>query len=247
MSCFCVFSEVSTAMSGTYQKSAYAIVLAGLSLLFLPAPALADSDPWEPVNTRIYTFNSYLDSWVLRPAAVGYTTVIPQPIRTGIENFFYNINDVNVMTNNLLQLKVRDAVSDSGRLLLNSTVGLGGFIDVASTVGLTRHQEDFGQTLGRWGVGPGPYVVLPFFGSSTVRDSFGLSADWFVNPVRHINDDAVRNGLFILGQIDLRASLLELEGMISGDEYLFVREGYLQQREYLILDGEIAYDDYDDF
>jgi len=234
-------------MSGIYSKSAYAIVLASLSLLFPFAPAFANNDPWESINIRIYTFNSYLDSWVLRPAAIGYTRVIPQPIRTGIENFFYNINDVNVMTNNLLQLKVRDAVSDSGRLLLNTTVGLGGVIDVASNVGLQRHQEDFGQTLGRWGVGPGPYVVLPFFGASTVRDTFGLSADWFVNPIRHINDEAARNGLFILGQLDLRASLLDFEGMISGDEYLFVREGYLQQREYLILDGEIAYDDYDDF
>lgn len=234
-------------MSGKYKKSAYTIMVASLSLLSSPAPALADNDPWEPINARIYTFNSYLDSWLLRPVAVGYTKVIPQPVRTGIENFFYNINDVNVMTNNLLQLKMRDAVSDSGRLLLNSTLGLGGFIDVASTVGLERNQEDFGQTLGRWGVGPGPYVVLPFFGASSVRDSFGLSADWFINPVRHINDEAARNFLFTLGQIDLRASLLEYEGMISGDEYLFVREGYLQQREYLILDGEIAYDDYDDF
>ncbi len=234
-------------MSGIYHKSAHAIIVAGLSLWFLSASALADNDPWEPVNARIYTFNSYLDSWLLRPVAVGYTKVIPQPVRTGIENFFYNINDVNVMTNNLLQLKVRDAVSDSGRLLLNTTVGLAGFIDVASTVGLQRHQEDFGQTLGRWGVGPGPYVVLPFFGASTMRDSFGLSADWFINPIRQINDEPARNGLFILGQIDLRASLLEFEGMISGDEYLFVREGYLQQREYLILDGEIAYDDYEDF
>jgi phospholipid-binding lipoprotein MlaA len=247
MSRFFVFPEVLAVMSGKYYKSVFAIVAANLSLAFASAPVLADNDPWEPVNARIYTFNSYLDSWLLRPVAVGYTRVLPQPVQTGIENFFYNMNDVNVMANNLLQLKVRDAVSDSGRLLLNSTVGIVGFIDVASTVGLQRNKEDFGQTLGRWGVGPGPYVVLPFFGASTVRDSFGLSADWFVNPIRHINDDAARNGLFVLAQIDLRASLLEFEGMISGDEYLFVREGYLQQREYLILDGEIAYDDYDDF
>jgi phospholipid-binding lipoprotein MlaA len=232
-------------MSGTSQKSAAAFVLASLGMLIVPATVLAN-DPWEPINTRIYAFNSYLDSWLLRPVAVGYTRVVPGPVRTGIENFFYNINDVNVMTNNLLQLKVRDAVSDSGRLLLNSTIGLGGLIDVASSVGLERNQEDFGQTLGYWGVGPGPYVVLPFFGASTVRDSFGLTADWAVNPVRHLDNKSARNALFTMSRIDLRASLLGLEGMISGDEYLFVREGYLQQREYLIRDGEIAWD-YDDF
>jgi phospholipid-binding lipoprotein MlaA len=216
------------------------------SLLAGPAMA-ADYDPWEPVNTRVYAFNSYLDTLVLKPVAITYNRVVPSPMRTGVANFFYNINDLNVLANNVLQLKFRDAANDTGRLLINSTVGLGGLIDVASTAGLPRNNEDFGQTLGRWGVGPGPYVVLPFFGPSSLRDAFGFSVDSWVNPVRTVDDTATRDSLLVMSQIDQRARALQYETLIMGDEYIFVREAFLQQRQYLVTDG--AANDYwdDDF
>lgn len=217
-----------------------------VSGLLLASPAVqANPDPWEPVNIRIHNFNSYLDRWVLRPVAVSYNKVLPSPVRTGIENFFLNINDLNVMTNNLLQLKFRDAASDSGRILLNTTVGLGGLFDVASSAGLQRNQEDFGQTLGRWGMGPGPYVVLPFFGPSSVRDAFGFSVDTYANPLGNIDDQSTRDVVIGINLIDQRARAIQLEGMIFGDEYIFLREAYLQQREYLVSDGQI-FDDFDD-
>jgi phospholipid-binding lipoprotein MlaA len=225
-------------------RSSQFALLTGL-MLMTSAAAFADSDPWEPVNSRIFTFNSHMDRWILRPIASTYNRVLPHPVRLGIENFFLNINDVNVMANNLLQLKMRDAASDSGRILLNTTVGLAGFIDVASKAGLERHQEDFGQTLGYWGVGSGPYVVLPFFGPSNVRDSFGFGVDSYVNPVRTIDDRSTRDVVLTLHQIDTRARAIQLEGMMFGDQYLFIREAYLQQRQYLVNDGQVR-DDFDD-
>lgn len=217
-----------------------------LIALLTSSPSALAADPWEKTNLRIYTFNKFLDGWVLRPVAVAYTTVMPNIVRQGIGNFFSNIDDVNVLANDLLQLKLRDAASDSGRLLINTTVGIGGVIDVASSVGLTKNEEDFGQTFGRWGVGAGPYVVLPFFGPSSARDSVGLVLDTLFNPIQYYQQDEARSTLTILSFIDDRASVLSMEGLISGDEYLFVREAYLQQREYLVNDG--AYnDDFDDF
>ncbi|MDP1932476.1 MAG: VacJ family lipoprotein [Gammaproteobacteria bacterium] len=216
------------------------------SLLFLASPACLANDPWESTNTRIYAFNKFLDTWLLRPVAVTYSNVLPGIVRQGIGNFFSNIDDVNVLANDLLQLKLRDAATDSGRLVINSTVGIGGIIDVASSVGLSKNEEDFGQTFGRWGVGSGPYVVLPFFGPSSVRDSVGLVLDTLFNPIQYHNDDSTRSTLLLLGQLDDRASVLAMEGLISGDEYLFIREAYLQQREYLVNDGAY-YDDFDDF
>lgn len=219
-------------------------VLVGLLLSMSAMPAFAqNNDPWESVNQHIYTFNDYLDTLILKPLAISYNTLVPPPIRTGIGNFIYNINDVNVLANNLLQFKFRDAASDTGRLILNTTVGIGGLIDVASRAGLERHQEDFGQTLGYWGVKPGPYMVLPLFGPSNLRDTFGFGVDSYVNPIRQIEDDVLRTSLYGVIQIDLRATTLQIENMMFGDEYLFVKEAYLQQRQYLVSDGEV----YDDF
>ena len=216
------------------------------SSLLLTSPVSHANDPWESANTRIYAFNKLLDTWLLRPVAVAYNNVMPGVVRQGVGNFFSNIDDVNVLANDLLQLKLRDAASDSGRLVINSTVGIGGIIDVASSVGLSKNEEDFGQTFGRWGVGSGPYVMLPFFGPSSVRDSVGLVLDTLFNPIQYHNDDSARSTLLLLGQLDDRASVVAMEGLISGDEYLFIREAYLQQREYLVNDG--AYnDDFDDF
>ena len=214
--------------------------------LLAGAPLAFAADPWEETNTKIYAFNKKLDGLILRPIAVTYVKLTPMIVRQGIGNFFSNIDDVNVLANDLLQLKFRDAASDTGRLLINTTVGVGGIIDVASSVGLSKNEEDFGQTFGRWGVGAGPYVVLPFFGSSSVRDSFGLVLDTMFNPIQYYQEDSARTTLTVLGFVDDRASVLSLEGLISGDEYLFVREAYLQQREYLVNDGAY-YDDFDDY
>ena len=217
-----------------------------LFALLVSSSMVLAADPWERTNIRIYTFNKFLDGWVLRPVAIVYSTVMPNVVRQGIGNFFSNVDDINVLANDLLQLKLQDAASDSGRLLINTTVGIGGVIDVASSVGLIKNEEDFGQTFGRWGVGPGPYVVLPFFGPSSTRDSIGLVLDTLFNPIQYYQRDGERATLTVLSYIDDRASVLSMEGLISGDEYLFVREAYLQQREYLINDG--AYDDdFDDF
>lgn len=223
-------------------------IVAAVFLGMLSVNAVAQTnDPWERTNTRIYAFNKFLDRWMLRPVAVAYNNVTPDIVRQGVGNFFSNIDDINVLANDLLQLKLRDAASDSGRLLINTTVGLVGIIDVASSIGLTKNEEDFGQTFGRWGVGPGPYVMLPFFGPSSVRDSFGLVLDTMFNPIQYHNEDSVKTTLLLVEQLDNRASVLEMEGLISGDEYLFMREAYLQQREYLVNDGEVNYDDFDDF
>jgi len=224
-----------------------AIVVAILFGLLSGNAVAQTSDPWERTNTRIYAFNKFLDRWLLRPVAVAYNNVTPDIVRQGVGNFFSNIDDINVLANDLLQLKFRDAASDSGRLLINTTVGLVGIIDVASSIGLTKNEEDFGQTFGRWGVGAGPYVVLPFFGPSSVRDSFGLVLDTVFNPIQYHDEDSVKTTLLLLEQLDNRASVLEMEGLISGDEYLFMREAYLQQREFLVNDGEVNYDDFDDF
>lgn len=215
------------------------------ALLLCSGQAFAN-DPWESMNTRIFVFNKFVDGWLLRPVAVVYNNGMPTIVRQGIGNFFSNIDDVNVLANNVLQLKLQDAASDSGRLLINTTVGIGGVIDVASSVGLGKNEEDFGQTFGRWGIGAGPYVVLPFFGPSSLRDSFGMVLDTMFNPIQYYQDESTRHTLTALKLLDNRASVLAMENLISGDEYLFLREAYLQQREYLVSDGAY-YDDFEDY
>lgn len=228
----------------TINRRLFGSVFACLLTCFsLPATA---NDPWETANTRVYHFNKFLDTVLLRPIAVGYNTFLPSIVRQGVGNFFSNIDDVNVLANDLLQLKLRAAATDSGRLIINTSVGFAGVIDVASSVGLSKNEEDFGQTFGRWGVRAGPYVVLPLFGPSSVRDSIGLVLDTVFNPIQYHKDDSLRTTLLALGQLDDRASVIAMEGLISGDEYLFIREAYLQQREYLVNDGAY-YDDMDDF
>lgn len=216
-----------------------------LVVLMGSSGALAN-DPWEGTNQSLYQFNKLVDGWFLRPVAVAYNNSVPAIVRQGVGNFFSNIDDVNVLANNVLQLKLQDAMTDSGRLLINSTVGIVGVIDVASSVGLAKNEEDFGQTFGRWGVGAGPYVVLPFFGPSSLRDSFGLVLDTMFNPFQYHNDDSTRHTLIALGLLDDRASVLAMENLISGDEYLFVREAYLQQREFLVNDGAY-FDEFDSY
>ncbi|MFK7862875.1 MAG: VacJ family lipoprotein [Pseudohongiellaceae bacterium] len=196
-------------------------------------------DPWGKANRQTFAFNDFFDQLIVRPVAVTYTTMVPRIARQGIGNFFSNIDDVNVLVNDVLQLKLKDAAGDTGRLLINSTIGLGGVLDVATGIGLQKHEEDFGQTLGFWGVGAGPYVVLPIFGASNVRDSFGLVLDTLFNPIQYQDNSATRLTLFTVRETDTRASLLALDELIGGDKYLFIREAYIQRRNYLVNDGQI--------
>lgn len=211
-----------------------------LWILLSSASATAQAyDPWIDANQRIYAFNDFFDRLLVRPIAATYTTVVPRFARQGIGNFFSNIDDINVFVNDLLQFKMDDAISDSSRFLINTTIGVGGFLDVASDLGFMKNEEDFGQTLGVWGIGTGPYVMLPVFGASNVRDSFGLVLDTLFNPIQYHDESAVRYPLLLLEELDRRASYLALDDLVSGDPYLFIREAYVQRRNYLVNDGQI--------
>ena len=153
-------------------------------------------DPLEPMNRAVFSFNDTVDNAIIKPVAEGYRTVLPQFLRTGVSNIFSNINDVLVALNNLLQAKVVSAVSDVGRVLVNTTVGVAGFFDVATHFGLEKHNEDFGQTLGRWGVGDGPYLVLPFIGSSNLRDALARIVDFKTDPLTYVRSMRLRNSLW---------------------------------------------------
>jgi len=189
----------------------------------------------------MYKFNDALDRAVLKPTAKVYKSAVPGFVRTGVSNFFNNLDDVLVAFNDLLQLKFLQAAQDGTRLLLNSTLGIYGLIDVASYVGLNKRNEDFGQSLGFYGVGPGPYLVLPFFGPRTLRDSAGLLVDVRVDPIISVRDNTTSNGLFLLRVVNTRANLLSASSVAETaalDPYVFIREAYLQQRENLVRDGK---------
>tara|TARA_B110000858_G_scaffold195960_1_gene253573 strand:- start:22351 stop:23079 length:729 start_codon:yes stop_codon:yes gene_type:complete len=226
-------------------KQAAAFLL--LLCIFTVSDADAQTnDPWEKTNRRVYRLNDYFDQLIVKPAASAYTLFIPKLARQGVGNFFSNINDVNVFVNDLLQLKFDAAMNDSGRFLVNTTLGLAGVLDIASGFGLYKNEEDFGQTLGYWGVGAGPYVMLPVFGASNVRDSFGLVLDTLFNPIQYHEDESLRVTLFLAKELDTRSALLEFDELMTGDRYLFLREASVQRREYLVTDGQ-ADDGFDDF
>ncbi len=197
-------------------------------------------DPMEPVNRAIYTFNDGVDTMLVKPAAEIYQGVVPGLVRTGVSNVFSNLNDVIVALNNLLQGKFSSALSDFGRVLLNTTAGLLGIFDVATPAGLEKHDEDFGQTLGWWGIGDGPYIVLPLLGSSNLRDTVGRVGDYKADPVTYIDPSHDRNIVQALRIINRRAELLSASRILAVaalDEYEFVRDAYLQRRRNLIYDG----------
>ncbi|HBN14274.1 MAG: VacJ family lipoprotein [Pseudomonadota bacterium] len=200
------------------------------------------SDPLEPVNTKVHAFNQFMDKHFLLPVARGYRKYIPGPARQGVSNFFSNIGDISVLANNLLQMKLEAAANDTGRIMINTTIGIGGLLDVATAIGFTPNDEDFGQTLGYWGIGTGPYIVLPLFGPSTLRDAIGFSVDTATNPISHQDNVRIRNSAFALEQLDKRVDAMSVESLITGDPYIFMREAYLQQREYLVNDGQANQD-----
>lgn len=208
------------------------------NIVLIPASAQTE-DPWRTTNERVFRFNDFFDQLLVRPIASTYTIFVPRVARQGIGNFFSNIDDINVFVNDLLQLKFSAAVSDSGRFLINSTLGIAGILDIASDLGLRKNEEDFGQTLGRYGIGTGPYVVLPVFGSSNLRDAFGLVLDTLFNPIQYQDEASLRLTLFLLEEIDSRSGLLALDELVIGNKYLFFREAYVQRREYLLSDGQV--------
>ncbi len=208
-------------------------------------------DPWEGMNRGVYRFNDWTDRYLLKPVAKTYVNVVPGLIRRGIGNIFDNLGTPAVALNQLLQGKGRTALSDTGRFVVNTTLGVGGIFDVASGAGLPAHQEDFGQTFGVWGAGSGAYVVIPFLGSSSVRDGVGQVFNLFTNPVGYLSLPRERYPVAALSVIDLRADLLSVESLVVGDEYLFLRDAYLQRREFLVNDGVVeddpfAADEFDD-
>lgn len=199
-------------------------------------------DPWERANRAVFRFNDTLDRWALKPLAQGYQKVTPDAVETGVHNVFRNVGEVSNFANNVLQFKLRDAGVDTARLFFNTTFGLLGFFDVATKMGLQRNDEDFGQTLGAWGVNSGYYVVLPLLGPSTIRDTAALYPNSYTSMYRYINDVPVRNSVFAVNVIDGRASLLATERLIAGDKYRFIRNAFLQNREFRVRDGNVIDD-----
>jgi phospholipid-binding lipoprotein MlaA len=193
------------------------------------------------MNRAIYGFNEAVDKAVMKPVAEGYREVMPGVVRKGVRNFYSNLDDVVVFFNDLLQLKLERAASDFGRIVWNSTVGILGFIDVATPMDMPKHNEDFGQTLGHYGVGTGPYLVLPFLGPSNFRDTVGVIVDYDVHPVSNMGDVSARNTTLLIGMIDKRESLLDADKAVEEaaiDKYQFVRDDYLQRRHSLVHDGK---------
>lgn len=206
-------------------------------------------DPWEGFNRRVFVFNDVLDRYALKPVATGYRKVTPDPVQTGVGNFFSNLGEVRTVINSLLQGKPANAGLATSRFLINSTVGIGGLLDYATLMEINASDEDFGQTLAVWGWEDSRYLVLPLLGPSTLRDTTGLPADMAAYPVTYVEDDATKIGLTALNIVDIRAGLLDQEKLISGDRYRFIRDAFLQRRQFEISDGELGDDPFamDDF
>lgn len=203
-------------------------------------PNANPADPLEPMNRAIYTVNDKVDTYVAVPVAKGYRRITPQPVRTAVTNVFNNVGDVGNAINNLLQGKGVAAAESVMRVAINSVLGLGGLIDIATPAGLPRHPQDFGLTLGTWGIPSGPYLVLPLFGPSTVRDGVGRVGDAYAYPVTYM-DPAWRNSLFALQFVNTRSNLLDATSLLEQaalDKYSFVRDAYLQQRRQRLRGGE---------
>jgi phospholipid-binding lipoprotein MlaA len=197
------------------------------------------SDRFERFNRSVYIFNDALDRSVARPVARAYVKVTPRPIRTGVTNFFSNLSSPVTIVNQLLQAKFRGFGTDTARLVVNTTLGIGGLFDPATRMGLQAGDEDFGQTLGHWGMPSGPYLMLPLLGPSTIRDGVGTFADQFSEPRNYIKDDTTRYALTGLDLVDTRARLLDADAVLrrSFDPYAFVRSAYLQRRQFQVYDG----------
>lgn len=226
-------------MAGWIRKA----LAVGLGVVLLAgcasAPDAHPADPWEGFNRQVSGFNDAVDTAVLKPVATTYRDVVPSPVRTGVNNFFGNLGDVWSAVNAMLQLRPREATENLLRFNVNTILGLGGLLDIASEMGIPRTKLDLGLTLGRWGVPTGPYLVLPIFGPSSVRDAGGFVVDLTADPLSQVSDVPVRNSLTVLRVVDTRAGLLRATSMLGDvalDPYSFTRDVYLQRRQTLIED-----------
>ena len=217
------------------------------SLLFLSISIISDEvdDPFEEFNRKTFEFNENVDEKILKPIAKFYSN-FPPKIKNGVTNFFNNLEDVETSINQVLQGKPKKSINDISRFIINSTIGLVGFIDVASKIGLERHEEDFGQTLAVWGVGSGPYIMLPGLGPSTLRDTLSRPVSSFSSITFHMTDTDVNIALKTIDAIETRERLLDVESLLSGDKYSFVKDAYIQSINYEIKDGINVEDDFVD-
>jgi len=230
-------------------KSALVLALLGMLSGCASVPYENPDDPWERYNRSMFRINENVDKAVLKPVARTYDTVAPLPVKTGVGNFFGNLGDVWIGINNLMQGKGRDGASDLGRVLINSTIGIFGVFDIASEMGVEKHDEDFGQTLAVWGMPQGPYFVVPFFGPRTLRGAGALPVDWVATSAIQLSDIAARNATTGVKLVDQRYRLLGAERAVeqgSLDKYAYTRDFYLQRRRYEIYDGNPPRERFDD-
>ena len=225
-----------------YLRYFYACV----TVMFINLNVEATQDPFEEINRKIWTFNEYLDDNIAKPTAEIYTTITPNFIEIGITNFFRNINELDNTANQLLQGKPVYAMNDFARFIINTSVGILGFIDIASKLGLERHDEDFGQTLGAWGVSKGPFLMIPLYGPSTPRSLAGRSVSSVLTGTFAIEETDVRIGITALDALETRARYLEVETLIVGDRYSFIRDSYMQYLDFESSDGQDQTDDFVD-
>jgi phospholipid-binding lipoprotein MlaA len=225
-----------------------AMILAAFATGCATGPNANPADPLEPMNRAIFKFNDGLDQAILKPVATGYKEVIPSPIRQGVNNFFNNIGDVWSLFNHLLQFKFQNAVETAGRLGINTFLGLGGILDIATEAGLEPPRADLGQTLGKWGVPSGPYLMIPILGPSNVRDGVALVPQYNVDPVSNVDHVATRNTMTVTRAINTRSQLLGASDVVDAvalDRYTFIRDAYSQQRQNLIEPKKKGEDDED--
>ena len=217
-----------------------------LLILLLSFPIFGEeiNDPFEDLNRDIFIFNEKLDEKLLKPAALTYRKVTPQFARTGITNFFNNLEEIDTTINQVLQGEIKYAFNDAGRFVINSTIGLFGLIDVASKMGLEKHEEDFGQTLGVWGFDSGPYIKIPFIGPSNPRDLLSRPISSFLSGTFAMEDNDVKITLVGIDALETRERLLDAETLIIGDKYIFVKDAYIQSREYEINNGSTEDDEF---
>lgn len=219
------------------------LVVVGSGCATLPEGERSAQDPWESYNRTMFSVNAGVDKVAIKPVTQAYRFVSPQFVETGVSNFFANLGDVPNMFNNFLQGKFEAGGNDLMRFLTNSTIGLGGLIDIASEAGMPKHDEDFGQTLAVWGVNSGPYLMLPLLGPSTLRDTAGLPVDYATSPGSYVSDDELRLGLTGLGIIDTRSSVMGAEELLGASiysDYARMREFYLKSRESKVKDGFVT-------
>ena len=223
------------------------VIVVGLLLAGLLGPAgHANEDPWESFNRSVYSFNNTADAYLVKPVAQGYAYLMPEIGRKGVNNFFNNLLDVSGALNGFLQGRVDQGLENVGRVLINSTVGIFGLFDVATALGVPQYQTDFGHTLSIWGVPQGPFVMVPFLGPRTVRSSVGTAFDAYASPLGQMGNSDPAWGLRVFNLVDLRAGLLGADELLSGDQYIFLRDAYLQQRRLQTSDGLLV-DDFSEF